>query len=97
MTLGQAIRAARLGYVWCAKVQAMMRISGDGPFLVELAPADQLPDNRGNRKRFHRVWWEGNKKQEIIDGIKPLARIKAVKRPVQFTVGDDGDLIGGVK
>lgn len=103
ITFGQTIRAARLGFHWCPKVQAMMRISGDGPFLVELAPADRLPDNRGKGRKgdvFYRAWWEGENAAAIVDGIKPLAHIKAVKQLIRFTIGEDGDIVrsaGGVR
>lgn len=89
-TFGQFLRGARLGFMWCREVRAMMRLSGDGPFIVELCPPACLPN--GGRGGLHRVWWEKDR-DAIVGGILPLKRIKAVKKPVVFLVGEDGELL----
>lgn len=89
-TFGQLIRGARLGFMWCREVQAMMRLSGDGPFTVELCPPDKLPT--AGSGGLHRIWWEKDR-DAIVGGIVPLRRIKTVKRPIRFCVGEDGNLL----
>ena len=98
-TFGQAIRAARLGYHWCTRVGAMMRLSGSGPWMVELCPPALVG---GTPKGEHIIWWPETDTQEqyaktaqILDGIQPLRGIKAVKRPVCFFIGECGELLSG--
>ena len=98
-SFGQAIRAARLGYHWCSRVRAMMRLSGAGPWRVELCPPSFVG---GNPKGEHLVWWPETATQEqyaktalIVDSIQPLRHIKAVKRPISFLIGERGELLVG--
>jgi hypothetical protein len=87
-TLGQTLRASRLGYHWSKKHQCMIYISGDGSFTVRLCPADQLP--RSGHKEMHRCWWDT---PEILAECPVLSRIKAVRQPISLTIGDDGELL----
>lgn len=58
-TLGNEIRAARLGFHWCEPFGCYLRIDGADrpPYRVELAPAGKLPNGGG---RTCRRWWDGD-------------------------------------
>lgn len=94
-TFGQVIRAARLGYHWAPRLQAMVRMSDCGPHTeIRLCPADQLPKgaSRGENPE-HRCWWEC--KEDLLGLIAPIRGIRAVKSPIRFLVDDNGNLVGG--
>lgn len=93
-TLGQMIRALRLGYGFTGFF--FMRISGDNePWKIELLPVDGKPTKSNE---LHRVWWgRGNEcadcKPSIVHDIKPLRGVVSVKRPIMFYVNNVGELV----
>ena len=87
--LGIRIRAHRLGYGWTGT--CFMRISGDGPFRVDIRPADELPPKTDKLGTMHRVWWEGDGGKEIVESFA-CARVRP-KHAFTVTVDDDGNVI----
>ena len=95
-TFGTRIRAARLRWGWNAKIQAFMRISGDGPFYIELAPATYtFPASRGRSKvqEKYRIWWEGGRGEELVNGIDCLRGVTKVKIPFTFWIDYNGNFL----
>lgn len=98
-TFGQMIRAARLGYHWSPKHEAMIRIADCGPhFEIRLCPPDQLPKgpDKTNGPEYHRCWWE-EKSVDVLSMIEPLKRVKAVHARIRFLVDNDGRMVGGTR
>lgn len=91
MTLGMRVRAARLGYAWSERHGAWIRLSGDGPYRVDLQPAGLVQDDRAARRvREHRCWWDN---PHALDSVALLARVRQVTTPCSVLVGEHGELI----
>lgn len=88
-TFGSVLRAARLGYHWSEKLGAFLRVSGDGPFVFDLAPATGVP--KQHAKGEHRVWWDTDEGRNAVLSCGALRGIRRVSRPFRITVGDDGE------
>lgn len=93
--LGVTINLLRHGFGPVPNRQFAMRISGNGPFKVELRPLEHM-QGRGRENVTFRAWWS----QEIcrcemmafINDIKPIRGIIKVKRPIEFYINDQGEL-----
>lgn len=103
-TLGENLRAARLGYAWCAPLAAWLRIEAvegrDDRHRFTLAPnrndLDQPLRGAAKAPRRCRCWWE-------VRADEPMM-VEVVRRHVAtddrghvvtastFVVDDDGDL-----
>lgn len=95
-TLGQTIRAFRLGYRW-TRHGYFLRISDDGGkrFRIDLAPADNVPKHNTATKS-HLCWWEdsGDNGWGMIDQITPLKGVIRVKKPISFCITEEGEYAG---
>lgn len=93
---GRYLRAARLGFRPIDALGAWVRISDDGAgWRVDLVPIEMLvPATSDGRGHTFRAWWEEDPRGEHLLASAPaLRRIRAVKRPCSFVVGDDGELL----
>lgn len=81
---GAYLRGARLGYGYVAELDAFVRVSGDGPFYVEVArEAKDMHPGSG----LHRVWWWNDKNGETLLAVCPYLRTAAV--PSRAWLDDD--------
>lgn len=96
---GQAMRAARLGYHWCARMKAFLRLATlpDGTIEAAIVPPGKL---KGTAKanphtgETFRVWWEGPHVREMLAASPYLSAIVGVKHPFRVVLGDDGMPVG---
>lgn len=87
------IRALRLRFGWHHRVNGFIRISGEGPFLVECHPPGLIPfqGRRGRRPQIgYWIWWRDS---SLIDGIKPLQGVVRINKPFSFYINDQGDYV----
>lgn len=92
MTFGERIQALRHGF-HCVRGCFLMRISGDGPFRIDLRPNGHVP-GRVEKELMHRIWW--SKAEDVAfysTAIKPIIGIVNVKRPITFLIDDNGELV----
>lgn len=61
---GNYLRAARLGFRMSTFMGCFMRVSGDGPYTVELCTPATLPKRVSRGK--HWLWWEGDETGEAL-------------------------------
>ena len=89
-TFGVYIRAARLGYYWVPGLKFFIKISGDGPFLVEIAPpiATEL---KGKPREMHRVLEDPYGILALSPALSALD--KAPKQYTKFILDDNGEMI----
>lgn len=91
-SFGSYIRAVRLGYRYVERLRAFVRMSGDGPFLVEAVR--DVKDMRPLKGKFHRAWWEGPKAEDHVFELSPaLARLRPEDVPVQLILDDAGEVV----
>jgi hypothetical protein len=86
-SFGGILRGKRLGFEWSAEYGAFIRISGDGPFCIEVSPPP-LPPSRVAGADKHRRWWESAEAAELLRFIDGLPINPA--RATVFYVDDDG-------
>ena len=95
-SFGMLIRALRMRFGNCPEIGGFMRISGRGPFKVELQPYCLIPAQRGNWKRDTEekfiLWWTGYH-QKVITTMPALSGITKVTRQETFWVDDNGECI----
>src|SRR6266849_7295263 len=78
VTFGSVVRGLRLGYGYSHKHRCFVRIDAQGPpWQITLAP--NVPSKFQGSKE-HMVWWEDDKTKTILDSIKPLEKVRGVKR-----------------
>jgi hypothetical protein len=90
ITLGDTVRALRLGFYPYHKIKGFVRISGDGPFHIEIHPYG-LISNSHKSNMPHRVWWSKN--SNLPSQIPALQYISKVKLPFSFYIDDNGNKI----
>jgi hypothetical protein len=97
-SLGTTINLLRHGFGPIPGKAFAMRISGNGPFLVELRPFQHINERKGSHgsRVLFRAWWERGicscERQQFINSIKPMRGIVKVKRPIEFYIDDNGEL-----
>lgn len=91
-TLGETIRGLRLGFAWSAEYQCFVRISGDGPFRIQVEPAALPGFLRANQEK-HYVWWSDDKLD--LSKIKPFPAIARARRRADFLVDGHGRRLAG--
>lgn len=70
-TLGQNIRAARLGYHWHTGLEAFVRVSDDPRgFRIDVADPDFLMKEKGPGE--YRVWWDTPVEPLLNDVLRTL-------------------------
>lgn len=92
VTFGQTIKALRHGFCPCHC--GFLRISGNGPFKIELLPFSDhhFPKLNG----MHKQWWPevaGDPKAINPREIAPIQNIVKLKRAVTFWVDDNGEFL----
>lgn len=93
VTFGSVVRGLRLGYGYSYKHRCFVRIDAQGPpWQVTLAPNGGIP-SKFQGSKTHVVWWDDNDAKEILDTIRPLEKVRGVKRVVQFNVNYEGELV----
>lgn len=103
-SLGDNLRAARLGYAWLSALGLWVRIS-DGPdeaIRIDLAPPRGIPSGRGRgaaRDAHYRCWWEHEDEDEPVGPAIATAvqaalcgggRLKELRSPLALLLNDDG-------
>jgi hypothetical protein len=98
ITMGQRIRALRMRYGWSDQHGGFIRISGDGPFLIECQPPGMVPNSRRGQQPAERteywIWWQVPEGSEPIE-FPPLKNVRQIKRPFSFLMNDAGELVEG--
>lgn len=95
--LGVTINLLRHGFGAIPNKSFAMRISGNGPFKVELRPLAHIEGARGSRKdcTLFRAWWSQEicrcQMMEFLSSIKPIQNITRVKKPIEFFIDENGD------
>jgi hypothetical protein len=84
---GTHLRAARLGYRHVPALDAFVRITGDGPFRVEIVREAKDMRNEGEE---HRCWWEGDPLGERMLALSPALRAP-LPLPCVIWINDDGE------
>lgn len=100
-TLGENIKAARLGFGWVPEWGAWLRLSPAGDYhQVHLAPAGaDLPGPRRAADRLYRAWWEGTEVDQavIISSIAQVVagqtRLLRLRRSVIFVLDGNGAVV----
>lgn len=91
-SFGGIIRGARVGFHWSDTYGCFIRISGDGPFLIEVHPGPIPPGTK--TKRGHWAWWDADgdvTPDDLLDMIADLQKEPA--KPASFWVDDDGKTV----
>ena len=91
VTLGQTIRGARLGFHWCAILQAMIRIAPEGDhFNVTMCPPHLIPCGKDKSSPTHFCWWDEpdlpGRSEEIVRNANPVGITR-------FSIDDQGKRI----
>ncbi len=92
LTLGQYIRALRLGYYHMpGKRHGLLRMSPvPGGTFCEFHPVGQVPPRGQGGPEEHYVWWQDDGGAMEFSLSPYLRAIKEVRRPFTVTLDDDG-------
>ena len=91
-TFGPRIRAARLGWGYCARHGCFVRMSdADGlNTRGELCPVRGVPSKKV-AGGLHRMWWEGG--PDVLDLIPWLCGVRVVKRYICVVIDENGNIV----
>lgn len=90
-SIGQVIRALRMGFGWSNHCQGFIRISGDGPFKFEFHPLGLIP-NSFKSSTPYRKWWPCKDEPGIPILEAPFVRsLRKIKRHFIAYLDDNGN------